>query len=133
MTVLDENSEDLETQLAIVARREHVDWNDAVDEAHSSFQQLVRISTDKNVVFDRSICSVHHITMERQNVPIAYGMLTSSKAESYCADHFPNFRDFARGGCMVGDTKFTSIYICPKCVAECNEYTRQHPEQDKHE
>ncbi len=131
VTVLDENSEDLQTQIAIIGRREHVDWDDAADEAHSSFQQLVRVSAAGKIVFDRSICSLHHIKMEKRNVEVAYGMLAYSKAESYCIAHYPNFRDYAVGGCIVGDTKFTQIYICPKCVAECNEYKCQHPEENK--
>ncbi len=131
VTVLDENSEDLQTQIAIIARREHVDWDDAADEAHSSFQQLVRVSAAGKIVFDRSICSLHHIKMEKRNVEVAYGMLAYSKAESYCIAHYPTFRDYAVGGCIVGDTKFTQIYICPKCVADCNEYKRQHPEEKK--
>lgn len=131
ITVLDENSENLESQIAIVSRREHVDWNDAVDEAHSSFQQLVRLSVDNKTIFDHSICSLHHVKMERRNVEIVYGMLAYSKAESYCIAHYPNFRDYAVGGCLVGDTKSTSIYICPKCVAECDEYKRQHPAENK--
>jgi len=120
VTVLDENSEDLQTDIAIIGHREHVDWNDAIDEAHSSFQQLPRISTAGKVVFNRSICSVHHIKMEKRNVEVAYGMLAHSKAESYCSAHYPNFRDYAVGGCIVGDAKSTSIYVCPKCVEECN-------------
>ncbi|HEV8618349.1 MAG TPA: hypothetical protein VGQ70_02545, partial [Candidatus Udaeobacter sp.] len=113
--------------------REHVDWNDAVDEAHSSFQQLVRISVDNNTVFDRSVCSLHHVKMERRKAEIAYGMLAYSKAESFCIDHYPNFQDYAAGGCVMSDDspKSTAIYVCPKCVAECNEYKRQHPEENK--
>lgn len=133
VTVLDQNFDDLMTPLGIVSRREHVDWDDTVDDAHSSFQQLVRISTHTSTVFDRSVCSLHHVEMEKRNVDIAYGMLAYSKAESYCIAHYPNFRDYAVGGCMVvgDDTKSTQIYICPKCVVECNEYKRQHPQENK--
>jgi hypothetical protein len=131
VTVLDEEFEDLQVQIAIVGHREHVDWDDAVNEAHSSFQQLVRISTAGMIVFDRSVCRLHHVKMERRNVNVAYGMLEYSKAESYCIAHYPNFRDYAVGGCNVGDTKSTPIYICPKCVLECNEYKRQRPEEKK--
>jgi hypothetical protein len=134
MTVLDEHFEDLETQIAIVARREHVDWEDAVHEAHSSFQQLVKISTDEKVVFDRSTCGVHHVKMELRGVDLVYGMYAAqSDAESYCMSHFPHFRAFALGGCVEieGGPKSAFLYVCPKCVAECNEYTRQHPPKNE--
>jgi len=134
VTLLEQWSEDTSTSIGVVSKREHADWFDAVDDAGlNGIQQLVRISEGDNVVFDRSVCGLHHVKMELRSVEIRYGMYgAGSKAESYCMGHFPHFRDFALGGCIEGDAKSTSIYICPKCVAECNEYTRQHPETDKH-
>lgn len=132
VTVLEKWSVDVNRLVGVVSKREHVDWTDCVDDAGvSAIQQLIRITDGDNVVFDHSICSSHHVKMELRNVEIAYGMLSYSKAESYCTGHYPNFRDFAAGGCVEGDEKFAPIYICAKCVAECNEYKRQHPEEDK--
>jgi hypothetical protein len=129
VTVLDEFSVDINKKVVVVSKREHVDWEDCTDDAGvGGIQQLVRIKQGDKTVFDRSICGLHHVTMELRSVEIAYGMYApQSDAEIYCMKHFPHFRDFALGGCLVGDEKFTSIYICPKCVAECNEYTRLHP------
>lgn len=133
VTLLQEWAVDTNTRSGVVSKREHVDWNDCVDDVGSNgIEQLVRITEGGQVIFDRSICGIHHVKMELRNVEIDYGMYAAgSEAESYCMQHFPHFRDFALGGCVVGDQKFTTIYICPRCVAECNEYTRQHPKKDK--
>lgn len=129
VTVLDERSEDLDTPIAIVGQREHLDWSDSVDDAHDSFQILVKIATDNEIVFDRSICSVHRQEMELRQVSIAYGLLIFSAAERFCDDHFPYSRDYARGGCVDGgEIKVAAIYICPLCVTACNEYKQSHPD-----
>ncbi len=134
VTLLEQWADDTNTRVGVVSKREHVDWFDCVDDAGlNGIQQLVRITEGDKVVFDRSICGLHHVKMEIRSVEIGYGMYApQSKAEIYCMEHFPHFRDFALGGCVVGDAKFSSIYICPKCVAECNEYTRQHATEEKH-
>lgn len=133
VTLLDVLSEDIGTRLAVVGRREHIDRDDAFDDAHSSFQQLLRISTGGQVLRDWSICSRHHIKMERRTVEIAYGLLGHSRAQSYCFDHFPNCREYAAGGCMTTNDspQSTAMYICPKCVAECNQYKRDHPDENE--
>ena len=124
VTVVDENSEDLDAPFAVVGRREHVDWNDAVHDVHGSIQLLVKIESGEEVLFDRVVCGVHHVQMQLSNVPVAYGLLMTSKAERYCRDRFPHARAFARGGCVVTEEspKFTPVYICPRCVAACEEY-----------
>lgn len=133
VTMLEELTDDINTIIGVVSKREHADWFDAVDDAGlTGIQQLVRITEGDTVVFDRSVCSLHHEKMELRTVEIGYGMYApKSWAESYCMSHFPHFRDFALGGCVGRDAESTSIYVCPKCVAECNDYARQHPEKDK--
>jgi hypothetical protein len=133
VTMLEEWADDINTILGVVSKREHADWLDAVDDAGlTGIEQLVRITEGGTVVFDRSVCSLHHEKMELRTVRIGYGMYASgSWAESYCMSHFPHFRDFALGGCVGREPETTSIYICPKCVAECNDYAREHPEQSK--
>jgi hypothetical protein len=133
VTMLEEWADDINAILGVVSKREHADWFDAVDDAGlTGIEQLVRITEGSTVVFDRSVCSLHHEKMELRKVEISYGMYApGSWAESYCMSHFPHFRDFALGGCVGRESQTTSIYICPKCVAECNEYAREHPEQSK--
>ena len=120
----------------IISKREHVDRADFREDAAAlgGMQQLVRVTEGDKVLIDRSVCSLHRIKMEQHKAEIVYGLPPPpSEAESYCIDHFPNYRDYAVGGCVVSDDspKSAVIYICPKCVAECNEYKRQHPEEVK--
>jgi len=133
VTVLDQDSEDINGVIAVISRREHADWHDSVDDAGvGGIQQLLRITSGDKVIFDRSVCGLHHVKMELRNVRVAYGMYGPKNwAESYCIGHFPHFRDFALGGCVVGDAESTSIYVCPKCIAECDDHTRTHPTEDR--
>jgi hypothetical protein len=116
----------------VVSKREHVDWADLNEDAAAEHQQLVRVSEGDKVLLDRSVCSLHHVKMEKRKVEIIYGLWAPpSEADLYCVNHFPHCADYALGGCAVTDDspKSAVIYICPKCVAECNEYKRQHPEK----
>lgn len=128
VTTLDARTGDRYVAYAVVARREHIDWDDAVSDPHSTIDILVRITAGDDVLFDRTICGVHRRKMEFAHAPIAYGLLAWSKAERHCEEQFPHFRDYAVGGCMVGEEKFASLYICPDCVSACQEYKQAHPE-----
>ena len=126
VTLLDEDDDDMMARLAVVANREHVDWFDCVD--HGTLMQLDRIAAGDKVIFDRSVCEIHHDVMLRQSVKLSYGMTAFSPTEEYCMEHFPNHRDYALGGCLGGEAKRTYIYVCPQCVAGCREYRRLHPD-----
>lgn len=67
---------------------------------------------------------------ELRNVGGAFGMLAFPSVERHCQDHFPHYRDFGVGGCVMtaGDeNKVIQIYICPTCVTGCNEYKAAQP------
>jgi len=131
VTVVDQDLADLRDPIVVVGKREHVDWFDAVDDAYDQLQLLVRIESNGMILFDKSICGTHHIAMNLTEVPIAYGMLASTETEIYCDTHFPHFRDYAAGGCLVQEEKTTWVYVCPACVAACKEYARIHPKSEK--
>lgn len=132
ITVLNRFPEgDLGAPIAWVGKREHLDDQDMTDDAHDQLQMLVSIESDGKRIYDRSFCSVHQAPMELHTVEIAYGMLAFSSTEQYCQKHFPNYRNFASGGCMVDDEKTAQIYICPACVTACDEYQRAHPDIPK--
>jgi hypothetical protein len=130
-TVLDQIPDDLWTPIVWVGKREHLDSDDAISDVHDSLQLLVKVESTRTILFDRSICSVHHRAMKLRKVPIAYGMLIWTKAERYCNEHFPHFREFAVGGCLVGEKQSTRIYVCSDCVAACKEYSRLYGEAEK--
>lgn len=132
VTTLDEGSDDLYAPSAIVGRRGHVDWGDCVDDAHDSFQRLIKIVRGDEVLFGREVCGVHRQRMDLRSVPIAYGMGAYRPTE-YCEKHFPHARDLAVGGCVMSDDspEFVTLYLCPACVAACNEYKQAPPSEDK--
>jgi hypothetical protein len=122
--------DDLWAPSAWVGKREHLDAQDMIYDAHNQLQTLIKVESDGKRIYDRSFCSVHQHAMELRNVSIAFGMLAFSSAERYCQDHFPHYRDFGIGGCVMSEgdeNKMIPIYICAACVAACNEYKAAHP------
>ncbi|MDQ3199400.1 MAG: hypothetical protein M3Q46_09500, partial [Verrucomicrobiota bacterium] len=101
VTVLDHVPDDLWTPSAWVGKREHLDEEDMLEDAHNRFQTLLKVESGKKVIYDRSFCSVHQVSMELRTVEVAFGMLVFAPTERYCQDHFPHYRDFAIGGCVM--------------------------------
>jgi hypothetical protein len=80
----------------------------------------MRIRDGDNVIFDRSICDVHHQKMSEIVVEVRYGMWGPSAAEARCVKNFPHFRKYVRGGCNEDSARPTALrYVCPKCEEEC--------------
>jgi hypothetical protein len=130
ITVENHVSDDLWSPSAWVSKREHLDSQDMLHDVHNQLQTLIKVESDGKRIYDRSFCSVHQQAMELRNVSVAFGMLAFSSEEHYCQDHFPHYRDFGIGGCVMtkGDeNKMISMYICPACITACNEYKAAHP------
>jgi hypothetical protein len=101
------------------------------DDAHDQLQTLIRVESNGKRIYDRSFCSVHQVAMELRSVKVAFGLLAFPSAERFCQEHFPHYRDFGIGGCVMtaGDEdKNIQIYGCPACVTACNAYKAAHPE-----
>jgi hypothetical protein len=135
ITLLHRFPDDLWAPTAWIGKREHLDDQDMRDDAHDQLQTLVSIESDGKRIYDRSFCSVHQVAMELRSVNVAFGMLAFPSAERYCQEHFPHYRDFGIGGCVMSEgdeNKTIQIYICPACVKACNEYKAAHPESPGH-
>ena len=131
ITVQNRVPHDLSAPAVWVGKREHADARDMLGDAHTQLQTLIAIENGGKRVYDRSFCAVHERSMELRNVGVAFGMLGFSASERYCQDHFPHYRDFGIGGCVMSEgdeNKTIPIYICPDCVAACNEYKTKHAE-----
>lgn len=131
ITVVNRLPADLWAPIAWVGKREHLDDQDMRDDAHNQLQTLVSVESNGKRIYDRSFCSVHQVAMELRTVEVAFGLIAFSSAERYCQDHFPHYRDFGIGGCLISEgdeNKTIQIYICPACVAACNEYKAANPE-----
>ena len=130
IAVQNQPPDDLWSPIAWVGKREHLDAQDMLDDAHNQLQTLIKVESDGKRIYDRSFCAVHQRTMELRNVGVTFGLLAFSSAERYCQDHFPHYRDFGIGGCVMSkgdEDKTIPIYICPACVTACNEYKAAHP------
>src|SRR6266700_2513515 len=65
---------------------------------------------------DGATCEVHHVKMERQTVPIHYGLM--GYPEGYLeakAIYFPHGWEYVNGGCLVRKQKEMQIDVCPQC------------------
>ena len=118
ITVRDEESIDEEDAMAFVSDRDHKDYFDAVNDSKSYL--LARVEDGDVVVFDRSVCEVHHAKMSKVMAEVRYGMWApQSPGEAQCAQNFPHYRDYIRAGCLVDEPKKAPRYVCPECVAAC--------------
>jgi hypothetical protein len=72
---------------------------------------------------DVAICEVHHVKMERQTVPIHYGLW--NYPDGYLeakAIYFPHGWEYVNGGCFVQKQKEMQIYVCPQCKKANNAF-----------
>jgi hypothetical protein len=74
---------------------------------------------------------LHHVKMELRTVRVESGFYPKSDAELYCVEHYPFYRDFAISDRFIDTPKSARIYVCPRCVAECRDYAKNHPELAK--
>jgi hypothetical protein len=123
ITLRDEEPVDLDAALAFVSDRVHQSHGDRVID--SEFFPLVRIKHAGKVVYDESVCEVHKTLMQRITAEIGYGMY----GHTVCDEKYPHHTDWIRGGCLVGDVKTASHYLCRECVAATAKYKREHPEE----
>ncbi|WAC18103.1 hypothetical protein OVA24_12730 [Luteolibacter sp. SL250] len=83
-------------------------------------QEILTIQREGVVIFDRTVCEVHHEKMERRDLPISYGYpdLRSFPSPSLERDQFPHWREYVLGGCcVIDDVKTSREFVCGKCVA----------------
>ncbi|MEP6809447.1 MAG: hypothetical protein ABI992_04335 [Chthoniobacterales bacterium] len=129
ITVADEISNDIMAPTILVGHREHINFSRDSDDARASRQTLVRITAPGRVIFDRTICEVHHTPMEFRNVEVSYGLL----AIGHCAQDFPHSLTFVSGGCLLGEEKKLPIYVCSACVSAAAECKRERKERGEEE
>jgi hypothetical protein len=121
LTLQDEDFVDEEDVVAFVTDRDHRSSSELTSSSEliedSKTYLLVRVQDGDDVVFDRSVCEVHHLKMSE--IIADYGMEARSAADAQCAKNFPHYRNFLSGDCVLDPTKKASVYVCPKCVAAC--------------
>lgn len=126
ITLLDGEALDNDTRIASLSDREHKDWPDAVDD--SKIFVLALIQNGDRILFDRSVCEIHHARMIEERVEVSYGL----PAMTDCDRLFPHHRDYILGGCVVQEQKTGMLYVCPICVAACAGYKVAHPKKSAH-
>ncbi|HMJ65368.1 MAG TPA: hypothetical protein VK615_08445 [Candidatus Binatia bacterium] len=82
--------------------------------------RVVRVEKDGKMLYDREICDVHHIRMERKEVPILYGLILPGLGEpggDTAQRLFPHRYETRLGGCCVTPTspKTDKVYVCSEC------------------
>lgn len=108
------------------------------------FHQFTEPSVEKilqgeKVIFDSSICEVHHITMRKEEVPLDFGYggprpFRSARGdapsyETWVAE-FPHYIEVAHGGCVDYGERTAMIYRCEQCKAAFLQWRDQHASQE---
>jgi hypothetical protein len=82
------------------------------------------------------ICSVHHVQMHRERVPVEYGHLPTAFWSSWYhyaqLTEFPNAREYALeiGLGSQHTNRKAWRYVCPECKRAEREYIRKHPHDE---
>jgi hypothetical protein len=78
--------------------------------------RIETIQDGDRMIYDARICPLHHIKMERVEVPIVYGMPSPDFFEAAAA--FSGGPGFIEGGCVSDGEEHTEMaYRCPTCAA----------------
>jgi hypothetical protein len=82
--------------------------------------RIAKVEENGLTIYDREVCEVHQIKMERKKVPILYGLFRESPGEPAAqVNHelFPHRHDVVLGGCVVerDSPKTDRIYVCRQC------------------
>ena len=81
--------------------------------------RLVKVFEGDRLVYDASICPVHHRQMTLQAVPISYGLPSFSNEYQKARDtRFPHANSYVLGGCSVGPEKNARVFRCKDCIGE---------------
>ena len=132
VVVQDDEIVNVEPPMVFRSDREHRSRKAMADDSFSVYP-LVRIQQGDRVIWDRSVCEVHHIKMNEITADIAYGTFVFEGSEKVCNEQYPHHFDFAFGGDPVppddlNAPRVTQIYVCPKCAAECQIYKWMNPD-----
>jgi hypothetical protein len=106
---------------AFVSDRDHKDYHATVND--SKCYVLMRVEEGGAVIFDRSVCEVHHVKMSEITAKIRDRTSATPPGEEECESKFPHYRDFLKIMCLGDGTERASLYVCPECVAACKRLT----------
>jgi hypothetical protein len=80
------------------------------------------------------ICSIHHVAMHRERVPVEYGHLPTAFWSSWYhyaqLTQFPNAREYVLTLDPHDPHKHSWRYVCPHCKLAEREYIQKHPHDE---
>ena len=92
--------------------------------------ELRRIMERGHILYDASICQVHHVPMKRQTVKISYGLPAfNSPYWKASGESFPNTAYISGGCCVDEDRQYGRTWVCPICAKNEIDWNKNHPSQ----
>ena len=88
---------------------------------------------DYQSALNSGICNVHHVEMNKEKVPIIYGLIIEEPGvgPNYKTrmKRFPFADRFSLGGCVVMENSPEEelIYVCPACLVAQQRWIEDHP------
>jgi hypothetical protein len=94
-----------------------------------------KIFEEGRIIYDLSLCQVHDVQMDREEVPVSY---SRGVRNYYPSAHsavpsfdtrtqlFPNYVEVVYGGCTDEFEPTTMVYICPQCRAAFVRWEQEH-------
>ena len=97
--------------------RFRIKYDDRNVTPNHSYALQARITLGDQTLFDRAVCEVHRVSMERRVVPVQYGLPVFEYPLEVFNRSFPHYRDHVLGGCCLGEQKTGKTFICAECVS----------------
>ena len=88
---------------------------------------LVKVVRGEKVLFDRSVCEVHEMSMECRLAPVQYGEPAIDYPMDVFDQTFPHSREVVLGGCIPGHEKTGHLFVCPSCVEAYAKWKERKP------
>jgi hypothetical protein len=89
--------------------------------------ELVKVVHDGSVLYDASICPLHHTQMARETVKISYGLPAfNSPYWQAFGSSFQKTAYISGGCCSDGELHYGRTWVCPTCVRNERNWKETH-------
>lgn len=94
---------------------------------NTTASKLIWIDKEKSIISANNthLCMIHKCKMEKEKLPILYGLvkfLDVEYIENVRLNNFPNCNDIILGGCVAQKQRYKEKYICKECIRARDEW-----------
>jgi hypothetical protein len=78
---------------------------------------LSSVTRTLSVIHTQTVCEVHQVKLQKDVVPISYGLMSSPDFQYLNAQKnlFPHSRQKFNGGCVIDEYRYAEVLYCEQC------------------